>query len=130
MNTISTNRANPAPDTDIGAIIDVGGRMMQRHSAGTALIDGLMADDWDGGDPWGSTMEASFALEYACQFHGLPTHTEFSSPYTTGDPDDGPLYVELRDAIEVGEIDDDDIIFARDILDVMRHAFKAAGLSY
>lgn len=129
-NTISRARFNDHHGPSVAEVIDRAGDDMRAHSAGCALIDGLMADGWDGWDPWGSTIEAAFALEYACQWHGLPNDPEFSSPYTTGDPDEGLLYVELRDAIEQDRITGPDIEFARDVFGRMLHAFKLAGLDY
>ena len=61
MNTIASNRQNDRHGPDIATVIDRAAAEMKEHSPGTALIDGLMADSWDGGDPWGSTLEAWFA---------------------------------------------------------------------
>ncbi len=124
MNTIAQSRWNDHKGTDVAAVIDRAAEEMPD------LIDGLMADNWDGFDPWGSTIEAAFALEYACQYLGLPTSDDFRSPYTTGDPDDGLLYVELRDAIFEGRISPADVVVARDVLSRMLHAFELAGLDY
>jgi hypothetical protein len=130
MNTIATNRHNASHGEPVESIIDGSGRLMQSHSPGTALLDGLLADAWDGGDPWGSVMEGAFALEYACQHQGIPTSPHFSSPYTTGDPDDGWVYVGYRDAIADGDVTEDDIVFARTVFEMMTAAFKLAGLDY
>lgn len=129
MNTIATNRANPT-DGPVRDIIDIAGRMMAEHSDGTRLIDGLMADCWDGSDPWGSAIEAWFSLEYACQYHGLDTDPSFRSPFTTGDPDEGFLYCEFRDHIAGGGIEPDDVVFARNVLALMSAAFRCGGLDY
>lgn len=130
MNTIASNRQNDRHGPDIATVIDRAAAEMKEHSPGTALIDGLMADSWDGGDPWGSTLEAWFALEYVCQFLGWPNHPTFSSPYTTGDPDEGWLYTVFLESVQAGQITSDDIEFARTILERMHHAFDLAGLSY
>lgn len=130
MNTIAGHTWNAHHGTEVAQIIDDAARRMREHSPGCELIDGLMADCWDGGDPWGSTVEAQFALEYACQYHGWPTHPEFRSPHTTGDPDNGMLYVELRDAMWDRRVTPDDVRHARTVLDEMAEAFKTLGFDY
>lgn len=130
MNTIATNRANPV-EGPVADIIEIAGRMMAEHSDGTRLIDGLMADCWDGSDPWGSTIEAWFSLEYACQYHGLDTDPSFRSPFTQGDPDEGFLYCGFRDAMhDEQQITHDDVVFARNVLALMSAAFRCGGLDY
>lgn len=130
MNTIAANRWNHHHGSEAAQVIDDGARKMREHSPGCELIDGLMADCWDGGDPWGSNIEAMFALEYACQYHGWPTHPGFSSPHTTGDPDNGMLYGEFRDAIFEGRITSDDVEHTRSVLDEMDEAFRRLDLDY
>ena len=130
MNTIADNRGNPHKGRDVARIIDDAARRMREHSPGCELIDGLMADCWDGYDPWGSNFDAWFQLEYACQFHGWPNHPSFSSPYTTGDPDEGMLYVDFVEAMTHGRITPDDAEFARSVLDELDEAFRARDLSY
>ncbi|MBA3580799.1 MAG: hypothetical protein H0W42_12545 [Gemmatimonadaceae bacterium] len=124
MNTIIGARFNDGHGPEISALID-------RAGAETPdLIDGLIADGWDGYDPWGSTMEAWFALEYACQFLGWPNHPEFRSPYTSGDPDNGWLYAEFVNRIDAGDITYADVEAARSALERLQHGLDLAGLSY
>lgn len=130
MNTIASARWNDSHGPAVVDLIDRAGAELNEKSPGCALFDGLWADCWDGCDPWGSTLEAAFALEYACQWWGLPTHDEFSSPYTTGDPDEGYLYVGVRDSIGDGLISNTDIDTIRSVLDRLRHGLELAGLDY
>ncbi len=124
MNTFAGNRLNTSHGDAVAELID-------RAAAETPdLIDGLIADGWDGGDPWGSAMEASFALEYACQLLGLPNHPEFRSPYTQGDPDEGYLYVEFVEALRLGQITYADVELARSALERLCHGLTLAGVSY
>jgi hypothetical protein len=130
MNTIATNRWNDHHGPAVAELIDRSATEMREHSPGCELIDGLMSDSWDGADAWGSTMDACFALEFACQYHGWPTSPDFSSPHTTGDPDEGYLYIGIRDAIAEGRITVEDTDHARTVLGKMHHALKLAGLDY
>lgn len=130
MNTTADNGFNDTHGLEVAALIDRAAQELIQHSPGCAMIDGLMADCWDGYDPWGSNIEARFALEYACQFVGWPTDPEFHSPHTTGDPDEGYLYVGLRDWMLTGVVTPDDVEYARRTLSVLDHGLRLAGLDY
>jgi hypothetical protein len=123
MNTITTNSWNAHNGPEIAELIDRASAEMPD------VIDGIMADTWDGYDPWGSNIAAWFALEEACLVTGLPNHPEYHNPTGSVDEDDWQVS-EFVAAIEQGRITEADITTARDVMARFDHACRLAGLDY
>lgn len=123
MNRIAGSRWNDSHGDAVRELIDRADSEMPEH------INGLIADQWDGFDPWGSNIAAWFALEDACLATGHRNHPEYNNP--TGHVDDEDMLTEsFILSIMSGEITDDDIDTARSVMDRLDHGLRLAGKDY
>lgn len=118
---------------------------MPRTRQHSPVID-LMIDSWDPGDPFGSAMEAAWAvavvsyaqgtteavgvLDYRPSPLGSPTWDDLTSGATEDNSDITIQMTDLADAYAAEDVSDEDLIFAAKVLSRYIGILKAAGKSY
>lgn len=123
MNTIKGARFNDHNGPEVAELLD---RMADELPD---VIDGIVADTWDGYDAWGSNFAAWFALNDACQAMSWETWESYRNPYGSIDGEDW-LATQFYEAMLSGEITPEDATRAQIVFDKTDHALRLAGLDY
>ena len=97
-----------------------------------ADIRALFALDFDGGDPWGSTMSHWFAVAGTLYRHDgeIPSHWQYRAALGAGEaPDDWPE-TEYEEMVEESTITLADLTHAGNVLTRYASVLERAGHSY